>query len=128
MKLRGKRRARPAARPDAKKESLFKLLSSLLSQHGYQVRREELRRGAGFRVVSGACRAHGTPMVFVDRFLSQDDQLTFLASKIAEFGVEVPEEQLLQLPDPVQRLINRGERAPAAMTSSPEPQVEAATV
>ena len=75
-----------------------------LQQGGFTVRREELKRGPGWRAVSGVCRANDRRFIFVDRHLTYDDQILFLASKIGEHGVVIPEDQLSQLPSRVREM------------------------
>lgn len=69
---------------DPAKEKLFRELSDQLSKQGYTVRREKLRQGYGWKVVSGSCQALGERMIFVDQRLSQDDQISFLKSHLSE--------------------------------------------
>ena len=74
---------------DPKKEGLFKELASKFLLAGYQVRRERLRSGYGFKVVSGSCRVNSDQVVFVDSRLNQDEQLEFLRSRAADLGVRL---------------------------------------
>lgn len=62
----------------------YKELVNHLEQLDYIVRREELKRGHCWRVLSGACRSLSQNLIFVDSRLSPDDQVSFLASKLAE--------------------------------------------
>ncbi len=64
--------------------SRYKELVNQLEQLGHLVRREELKRGHCWRVLSGACRSLSQNLIFVDSRLSPDDQVTFLASKLTE--------------------------------------------
>ncbi len=81
---------------DPEKEKLFRELSEQLAQRGYTVRREKLKQGFGWKVVSGACQALGQRMVFVDQRLSQDDQISFLRSRL--LAVESSEAQSAEVP------------------------------
>lgn len=92
---------------DPQKEAVFSSLSTILGGHGVKVRREELKSGHGWKVVSGACRLKVENMVFVDRRLPQDDQITFLAERINQLGISVGDDQLSQLPANVVGLITR---------------------
>ncbi|MBX7145060.1 MAG: hypothetical protein K1X79_11460 [Oligoflexia bacterium] len=76
---------------DPEKERKFKKLSELLSAGGYTVRREKLKQGHGWKVVSGACTALGQRLVFVDQRMSQDDQLAFLRNIAQTAGIQLPE-------------------------------------
>ncbi len=96
---------------DPQKDSIFKELSGLLLSAGISVRREDLKQGHGWRVMSGSCRVEGTPYIFVDKKLSQDDQITFLAQKIVANGVTVPGEKIELFPERVRGIL--GERKAA---------------
>ena len=62
----------------------YKELVNQLEQLGYLVRREELKRGHCWRVLSGACRSLSQNFIFVDSRLSPEDQVSFLNSKWSE--------------------------------------------
>lgn len=83
-----------------RKEAVFKELAGLLAGAGFDVRRERLRQGHGWKAVSGACRHENRKLLFVDRKLPQDEQIGFLASKAAELGIRVPEERARSIPRP----------------------------
>lgn len=72
---------------DPKKERIFKTLVELFPSFGYQVRREELKRGPGWRASSGCCRKLDEKIVFVDRRSSQEDQIAFLLKEILALGL-----------------------------------------
>lgn len=76
---------------DGQKESIFKALVLSLRSAGYEVRREKLKQGHGWKVVSGACRAGEQSMIFVDSRMPQDDQILFLKARMTELGIVVPE-------------------------------------
>jgi hypothetical protein len=82
---KGKRQVR-----DPEKERIFKRLSQLLHNYGYTVRREKLKQGFGWKVVSGSCVVETRKLVFVDSRMSQEDQVTFLLTVIrrAKLAVE----------------------------------------
>lgn len=63
---------------DPKKEQLIKELGSKLVASGFELRREKLKQGFGWKAVSGACRLEQKRIIFLDPRLSQDDQITFL--------------------------------------------------
>jgi hypothetical protein len=67
---------------DPAKEKLYRSLCEQLSQQGFTVRREKLKQGFGWKVVSGSCEALGQRMIFVDQRMSQDDQIAFLQSRL----------------------------------------------
>jgi len=74
---------------DPKKETLFKSLCAKFEAAGLTVRREKLKQGPGWKVVSGACRANNQRLVFVDPRLAQDDQILFLRSRAKTLGIEI---------------------------------------
>lgn len=69
---------------DPAKEKLYRSLCEQLSQQGFTVRREKLKQGFGWKVVSGSCEALGQRMIFVDQRMSQDDQIAFLQSRLLQ--------------------------------------------
>lgn len=87
MPVLSKRSKVKLATRDPEKEKKFKELVSLLATQGYTVRREKLKQGHGWKVVSGSCMALGQKLVFVDQRMTQDDQLTFLRSIAETVGV-----------------------------------------
>lgn len=84
-----------------KKEKVFKELVALVGEAGYVVRREVLKQGLGWRALSGSCRAESNRIIFVDRRLPQNDQISFLLSKIAAVGMSFNPEQLARLPEEI---------------------------
>ena len=80
------------------KDVIFRGLALVLDRAGYQVRRERLKQGCGWKVVSGSCRSINDHLIFVDKKLPQDDQITFLLSKISNLGLKLDEAQLQELP------------------------------
>lgn len=107
MEIIKKTKKRKSVTRDGKKEHIFRQLSTILDQAGYEVRREKLRQGFGWRVASGDCRAEESRYVFVDRRLSQDEQISFLVSKIRDFKIDPKESIQENLPDTIKRqLVN----------------------
>jgi hypothetical protein len=86
---------------DAKKEGVYRTLSQILGSAGHQVRREELRRGPGWRAMSGSCRMKDDSLILVDRRLPQDEQLDFLVDRLLELKCCVPQENFDRLPKPI---------------------------
>lgn len=103
--MAGKQRGTRRQPRDAKKEASFRELVEILADAGYAVRREELRRGPGWRAVSGACRCEKDAIIFVDRRLSQDDQVEFLVMRIKELGLSVSIKPDSVLPQTLQRVL-----------------------
>ena len=94
MAVRRSSKSQKSVSRDPEKECVLKGLSAALQGAGYAVRREKLKRGPGWRVVSGMCRAldqNAAPqrLIFVDRALSQDDQISFLVGRINDLEVSV---------------------------------------
>lgn len=96
MRPRAKKKATIAKR-DPKKESDFRTLSKLLTDSGYSVRREPLKRGIGWKVVSGSCRLKDDSLIFIDRQMAQEDQVAFLVSKIVSLELPIPSMVMEQL-------------------------------
>ncbi len=67
---------------DSKKESLIRDLSTELKAAGFVVRREKLKQGFGWKVMSGECMHTEQNMIFVDSRMPQDEQIAFLKQKI----------------------------------------------
>lgn len=86
MKILKKRKKAPEK--DAKKESIFKDLALVLESAGYVVRREKLKTGYGWKVLSGQCKCDDNKYIFVDSQLPQDDQIDFLMQKMQSLGIE----------------------------------------
>lgn len=86
-KSKRKRSTRPVW-TKAQQESYQKAVETLEAA-GFRVRREELKRGHCWRVVSGACRSRTDHYIFVDSRLSAQEQIAFLNAKARE--VEAPE-------------------------------------
>jgi hypothetical protein len=73
-------------------DKIVKILTSVLVDAGYQVRREELKRGFGWKVVSGSCRLNQEKLVFVDRRMNIEDQVLFLNNSINVRSIEIKSE------------------------------------
>ena len=95
-------------RPDAKKEAVYRKLSAILRSGGYEVRREQLRQGPGWRALSGTCRVNMDKLVIVDSRMTQQDQISFLVSKILDFQLEPEPTALAELPPVVVRQLEVG--------------------
>lgn len=86
---------RKSSRPTWSKdqEHRYKELLALLEGRGYIVRREELKRGHCWKVVSGSCRSFSHHYVFVDSRLSPQDQVSFLEATLADLEDATAESQ-----------------------------------
>lgn len=80
-----KPRSRGGKKPWApQKERKYNELVGRLESAGFTVRREELKRGPNWRVMSGACRSIDRKIIFIDSRLSPDDQIAFLLGKVSD--------------------------------------------
>lgn len=62
----------------------YKELVGKLEGLGFVVRREELKRGHCWKVLSGVCRSLAQHFIFVDSRLNPDEQVAFLSAKMAD--------------------------------------------
>jgi hypothetical protein len=92
---------------DPKKEGVLKALAGIIEKAGVVVRREELKRGPGWKATSGFCRHNDSPIIFVDRLLPQDDQINFLLDKISELKIEASGQESEGLPESIQHRLAR---------------------
>lgn len=99
---------------DSKKEKIFKILTEIVTGAGLTVRREELKRGFGWKAVSGTCRLDDSKILFIDRRMTQEDQVSFLSSKIVALGIVPTSEQATALAELGWSL--GGSEAPQAQT------------
>lgn len=78
-------------RAEQHRMSMIRELIQYFAAAGITVRREELKRGIGWRAVSGSCRVFSDRLILLDRHLKSEEQLNFLVSKLADFDLEAPE-------------------------------------
>ena len=81
------------------------MLTSIVESAGVKVRRERLKRGPNWSAQSGFCNVHSQKVVFVDRTVSQDDQLDFLLSAVRDLGIELTAEHQEGLPEPLRKML-----------------------
>jgi hypothetical protein len=62
----------------------YKELVGKLEGLGFVVRREELKRGHCWKVLSGVCRSLTQRFIFVDSRLNPDEQVAFLSAKMVD--------------------------------------------
>lgn len=62
----------------------YKELVGKLEGLGFVVRREELKRGHCWKVLSGMCRSLTQRFIFVDSRLNPEEQVSFLSAKMAD--------------------------------------------
>lgn len=104
IKIIKNRKRRQYISTDPKKESVIKELAQLAEGRGYSVKRENLKQGIGWKVMSGTCRLNDQKLIFVDRKLSQSDQITFLFTKCLSIGVRHDSEEVGQLSPDARKL------------------------
>jgi hypothetical protein len=97
IKIIKNRKRRVAVAVDPKKECIIKELAVLAEARGYAVKRENLKQGIGWKVMSGACRFNEDKLIYIDRKLPQSDQISFLFSKVVALGLKPDSEQLQNL-------------------------------
>ena len=103
IRKRRTRRQGSGVEKDPKKELLVKSLSTLIERAGVQVRREELKRGHGWKATSGFCHHNTNPVLFLDRLLPQDEQISFLLDQIEELKIQTDLNETSEFPEVVQR-------------------------
>ncbi len=74
------------------KENRIKELAGIIQEAGYQVRREQLKRGLDWKVMSGACRVGSDKLIFVDRRSPLEEQIAFLSAQVVNLGYALPSE------------------------------------
>ncbi len=82
---------------DPKKESIIKELAVFAETQGFTVKRENLKQGIGWKVMSGSCRFNEQQIIYVDRKLSQADQISFLFSKFVSLELKPDLDQMQNL-------------------------------
>lgn len=82
---------------DPRKEKIYRLFASVLAEAGMQVRREELKRGYGWKTMSGTCRLLDSKVVFVDRRMPQEEQNSFLAGIISNKKLSISDQTKKEL-------------------------------
>jgi hypothetical protein len=75
----------------------LRYLSQLAERHGISVRRENLARGHSFRVKSGECVFGGESLVFVDKRLSVEQQLSVLTDFLIDNRINLEESDVEQV-------------------------------
>src|SRR5262245_15614802 len=86
-------------------EQIIRRLQKVFRNHGIIVRRENLSRGPSFRVRSGDCLFTGERLVFIDRRLPADQQLSTLIDYIVSSDLKLSEEDLDSLPQGTRALL-----------------------
>ena len=87
------------------KEATLRELVRLLGLAGFVVRREKLKQGHGWKVLSGNCRLDEAKLIFVDTRLPQDEQINFILDRILALSISLAEADLEKLPPKVKEQI-----------------------
>lgn len=93
-KAKKRRSSRPSWTKD--QELKYKEFLTQLEEKGFTVRREELKRGHCWKVVSGTCRSESNHFIFVDSRLAPPEQIAFLESKVRDLDHEEAQEPLMR--------------------------------
>lgn len=94
---------RKQAAVDAAKERTLRTIVEVLQRLQVTVRREELKRGPGWRVMSGGCRLEGREVLFVDRRVTLDEQIEVVLERLRALSNQLSEEMLSELPEAIVR-------------------------
>lgn len=86
--------AKVKSKAEKDREAQIKRLVSILKNQGVIVRREKLTRGVSFRVKSGSCMFSGENIVFVDKRMSSEQQLSILREFCSESRIAPATESL----------------------------------
>jgi hypothetical protein len=78
---------------ESKDEERIKDLCRAFCRKGIKIRRENLTRGQSFRVRSGDCLFSGERVLFLDRRLPAEQQLSMLFDYIAGCEIDLDEDQ-----------------------------------
>ena len=81
-KAKRKKSSRPAWTDS--QTARYKELVGKLEGLGFVIRREELKRGHCWKVLSGVCRSLTQKFIFVDSRLNPDEQVSFLSAKMTD--------------------------------------------
>lgn len=116
---KSKRSSKSKVLLDSGKDRAIRTLCQILSEKGLEVRREELKRGPGWRATSGACRILERKVIFLDRRIPQDEQLDFLVERVHRLGIVPRAEELENFPAAVRCLLVPGLSAPEGCLNRP---------
>lgn len=76
-----------------------------LTARGVKIKREKLMRGSGFRVRSGTCLIKGEEVLFVDKNLAPDQQLSVLVDFAIDQGLADVARDVPELPANLRTLV-----------------------
>ena len=88
-------------------QQLVKEVSELFRSRGFTVRRENLSRGYAFRVKSGECILRDQKLIFIDRRLAPEQQVSLLIELLADLNLHcISNEEFSDFSDGVAELIS----------------------
>ena len=88
---------RGLSRAEESMERSFRELSRFFTKRGVAVRRENLPRGHSFRAKSGNCELSGRNLIFVDKRLPIQQQLSVLSDYLLDLNLEITKEEISSL-------------------------------
>lgn len=95
------KKIKPSQPVDKEKENVIKALTSLFASQGFKVRREELKRGPGWKASSGNCRKIEDKLIFIDRRSPSDEQIAFLVQQFSDLDIHIGDEMIATVPEEI---------------------------
>ncbi len=89
----------------AEDEKNIKTLIKILKQHDLDIRREKLMRGDAFRVKSGACNFKDKQLIFIDKRMPADQQLSAIIDYVVDAKINFAEGEKEMLPISLRSLL-----------------------
>ena len=99
------------SKKEIQEERELNLLIEMLGSKGVEVRREKLSRGHSYRVKSGDCVFSGENLVFVDRRLPREQQLSVIIDYLFELAITPAESEIAELSPRTQALFQARQAA-----------------
>ena len=98
-------------------EQQFRTLVSIFERNGLSVRRENLSSGRSFRVKSGNCLFGDRRIIFIDKKLALEQQLSTLTDLLLEFNLKLSWDDLKYFPQHLRTVLERSLRVNADDTT-----------
>ena len=96
----------PKTKKEKADEQELRRLIELLAGRNLVVRREKLARGYSYRVKSGDCVLSGENLVFVDKRLPLEQQLSVIIDYLMSYRIVLDDTELEQLSRKTQSLLS----------------------
>jgi hypothetical protein len=90
---------------DKQDEQQLRFISKIFERNEIVVRRENLSRGHSFRVKSGDCLHDGKQVLFVDKRLPLQQQLSVMLDYLLDFNFPLSDDEVSSLPSQVQQMV-----------------------